>query len=422
MIASLVALTCAVLAGPVDPALADRYFQEARWLSDDDGGALWGKPIFGPMLFVDPATRETVSNEAAPGLAKIGNIWLGKLPAEVPVANTAVPWQGRKWTMVMWPLPTNRAERARLMAHESFHRIQDDLGLPAASPQNAHMDQEAGRVWIQLEAKALAAALTGSTNNRWAAIKDALVFRAKRQSLFPGAKAEEDALELNEGLAEYTGYMCRGGWEPETRLWLGNQMLGFGGKDGYSRSFAYRTGPAYAYMINLKDVGDHDKSTWRKGLKAGDSLAGLMAKMLEFTPDPAEAETRAKAYDYDTIKSTEATREKTRVIKAAAYTKALVDGPVLILPTPKGNVSFDPYKVFPFGGRGTVYEGCVVKDDWGTLEVETAALVAKDWSSARVPAPSDAGQREGPGWKLTLNPGWKLVPGPRKGDLTVAKG
>lgn len=40
---------------PIDLPLAMRVFQEAGWISSDDGGRLWGKALCGPILLADPA-------------------------------------------------------------------------------------------------------------------------------------------------------------------------------------------------------------------------------------------------------------------------------------------------------------------------------------------------------------------------------
>lgn len=47
----------------VDTQLANIYFQEATEICARDGGKLWGISLCGPMLFVDPATREVVANQ-----------------------------------------------------------------------------------------------------------------------------------------------------------------------------------------------------------------------------------------------------------------------------------------------------------------------------------------------------------------------
>jgi hypothetical protein len=77
------------------------------------------------------------------------------------MANTAIDWQGDRWAMVMLPLPEDAYTRRVLLAHESFHRIQPKLGLTSKEVANAHLDTVEGRYLMQLEWRALAAALGG---------------------------------------------------------------------------------------------------------------------------------------------------------------------------------------------------------------------------------------------------------------------
>lgn len=197
---------------PIDTALAHHYFQEAENICRADGGKLWGVSLCAPILFVDPKTRLIVANEqdAESSLTKQESVFIGHLPERVNIAYTAVNWSGTSWAMIMWPLPENKYERANLLAHESWHRIQDALNFPASMPANAHLDSPQGRLWLQLEWRALAAALRERGGARRAAVRNALMFRAYRRTLFPGAITEERALEMNEGLAEYTGAKLSG--------------------------------------------------------------------------------------------------------------------------------------------------------------------------------------------------------------------
>src|SRR5437763_14312501 len=115
--------------------------------------------------------------------------------------------------MVMWPLPESPTRRARLLMHELFHRIQDDLGLPALSPPNAHLGTLEGRIWLQLEWRALRQALAppaAPPAARRRAVEDAPLFRSRRQALFPKAHEEEQQRELSEGLAENNRYKLAG--------------------------------------------------------------------------------------------------------------------------------------------------------------------------------------------------------------------
>jgi hypothetical protein len=239
----------ALLAATPDPPLpldrATNVLEEARLACAEDGGSLWGRSLCGPLILVDPESRFAVANEADGGgvLRAESGVFAGVLPSNVVVANTATQWSGRLWTMLMWQsIGPRPAQQRRLLMHESFHRVQADLGFPATNADNPHLDSLEGRYWFLLELRALAAALRAE--HAGPAISDALSFRARRQSLFGGSEALERALENNEGLAEYTGYALRGTLDEETRLALARRLEGEGRQSSFVRGFAYSTGPA----------------------------------------------------------------------------------------------------------------------------------------------------------------------------------
>ena len=49
---------------PIDLDTAAKYFAQAKALSDADGSDLWGWPMYGPMIFVDPVSRFCIANQA----------------------------------------------------------------------------------------------------------------------------------------------------------------------------------------------------------------------------------------------------------------------------------------------------------------------------------------------------------------------
>lgn len=407
----------------IDIVQAKRYFQEAQWISDDDAGALWGTRLYGPMIFVEPRTRAFAANQPAPdgGLREESGIHIGTLPGNVLLANTAFDWGRSRWTMVLWPLPQNRADRATLLMHELFHRIQPEIGLSAGSPQNAHLETEGGRIWLQVELRALAEALSApSVDERRRHGKNALAFREVRYRKFPKAKAEEDQLELNEGLAEFTGFFLRGGSEGESRAALATQVRAFVGEETYARSFAYKTGAAYAFLLNNLEAKDRG-SSWRRTAARLKSLADAVASRIGYAPGAPNAEIarRALPYGLAQIKRNEAQRERDRQRRIAEITRRFVDGPTLGLPFAKMNISFDPQTVFPLGANGTYYPTATIQDEWGKIEVTGGILIASDWSGARVAAPTE-GPLKGPGWSLQLNPGWSIDPAPRKGSYVLS--
>ena len=211
-----VAMDAGAQSSPIDIPTARAYFDEVRQLGNTTAGKHWGRAVAGPMLFVDPSSGSIVANQAdAKGLfTSREGIWVGKLPDGMAPANTGIDIGGTRWAMIMWPVPDNRYARRRLLMHESFHRIQDSLGIPGMNPQNNHLAGADARIWLRLEFRALTEALLRTGEEKRRAVKHALVFRAKRHSLFPPAAEEERQLELNEGLAEPSceGWRDRGRW------------------------------------------------------------------------------------------------------------------------------------------------------------------------------------------------------------------
>jgi len=136
----------------IDLDQARIYFAEVRHLGEIDGGRLWGRHVDGPMFFVDPQTRQVVANmrDSAGLFHEQNGVWVGTLSMDQSPANTALLWAGRRWSMVMWPVSDSRYGRGRLLMHESFHRIQDDLGLPAGDRANNQFGTAEGRIWTRL--------------------------------------------------------------------------------------------------------------------------------------------------------------------------------------------------------------------------------------------------------------------------------
>ena len=392
---------------PIPLDAAQRAFDDARLASDEDGGKLWGRALYGPLLLVDPQTRFVVANQkdgagvlhpAGPGL------FTGTLPQDVVIANTATDWGGTRWTMVMWgSISPVSVARRRLLLHECFHRIQDDLGLPAANADNPHLDTLDGRYWYRLELRALSAALRDA--DRPQAIADALAFRVQRRRLFPGAEAHERALEANEGLAEYTGFALRGTGEEETRLAVARRLDHMDPDVSFVRSFAYDTGPSYGLLLDATRPG------WRRTFAKDSDLSALLAADAKATPAP-DPVARAAAYDGAHLRAEEEKRDHNRQARLAVYRAALVEGPVIGIALEGAQYGFDPYTVVPLGEAGTVYPSLEVAGAWGRTSTETGARL--DAAHGRLLfAIADRG-------RLVLNPGFALQPGARPGDLVVA--
>jgi hypothetical protein len=410
-------------ASALTPAHAAAVFGEARGQCEADHGRLWSVSLCGPMMFVDPSSHRIVANQAdAEGkLHAEDGVFVGSLPPDQPVANTATTWAGVHWTQVMWPLPSDAVRRRILLAHESFHRVQDRIAPIQRAGDNAHLDALQGRYTMLLEWRALAAALDAdNADTRRRHVQDALLFRAARYRQFPEARAAEVALERNEGLAEYTGVMIGASTEAARIAAAHRDLESHANDPSFVRSFAYATGPAYGLLL------DRYRPGWRKEVGTGAGPAALLAEALhlDLATMPVDAlEQRAARYDGATLLAAEKTRETQRERLVARYRKTLVDGPVLVLPLQHMQVQFDPRTLMPLGEAGTVYPSILVRDDWGSIQVDGGGLLASNWTSLTVSAPLDAGttreKLDGNGWTLHLAPGWQLVPGARSGDYVL---
>lgn len=406
----------------IDRGFAAAYFREAEALSVADAGALWGVVMYGPMMFVDSSTMRAVANQAdAEGkLERRDGVFVGTLPQDLMVANTSLVWSGTRWTVILWPLPESKYARARLMMHESFHRVQDDLRLPAASPSNAHLYSKDARIWLQMEYRALGEALIREGEASATAIADAASFRNVRRTLFAAGADEERALELNEGLAEYTGWrLC--GLPTGAAASRAASRLEEPSQGGLSRNFAYRTGPAYGMLLDRIDP------TWRSSLTPESDLAGLLFARRSIKPAAqalADAMGRIDRYGGSLLIAAEARREESRQRRLAEYQRALIDGPVLgIALGPEVQYSYDPNGIEILNDHDSVYGTLKLSDEWGTLEVGSMALLTRDHGRivrVRVPAPTDPNKpTQGEGWSLSLRGSWRLVRNGRPGDWTI---
>lgn len=426
MIGALLSLVGAPLgAQTVDTAAAIRALTDYTTACRRDAGRLWGRSLCGALILVDPASRASVANELPPGGAfeSRSGVYSGRLPPGIPVANTSLMWAGKPWAFVLLPLAGDRFSQASLLIHESFHRIQDTLGLGGPDLLNTHLDERDGRYWFRLELRALARALRGSGSAARRAAADALLFRARRHALFPGADSLERALELQEGLAEYTGVrlamdVTGAGARAGARR-AAKALDDFHSRSTYVRSAGYATGPALGLLLDRYAPG------WRTHVRER-GLAPQLALGLRFTPPrglAAAATRRATAYAGNELAVAEDRREVERSTVLARYRARLIDGPVVTFRQEGLQRSFNPNNLIAFGENGTIYPTGTFGAPWGTLDITGGALVSPDFGMVRVAAPADPSARplRGEGWTLELAPGWELRPGKRSGDYDVVK-
>lgn len=366
----------------------NQYFRETKMISENDNGKLWGQKLYGPMIFVDRNTGWAVANEqdSAKEFRQSGEVFIGKVPKTFG-SNTAKQWGGKVWTVILWPLPKDKNERANLMMHELFHQFQLRTGMPAYSPACDHLDKFEGRVLLRLELESLRRVINAYPNYSRSDIQDALAMRRLRYQEFPQADSLEHLLEMNEGLATFTGFILSGVND------INKKIDEFYANQTFVRSLGYVTGYVYGYLLSKKNPA------WNKELKSFD--AQLM-KLYNIQLPASLKRTYDRLIKINkSMYAFERSREEKRIALQKEYRKKFVDGPVLELPAIDMNINFDPNEVQVLEGVGPIYPSLTIKAAWGTLEVRKGGALIRDWMKVYVPWP----QKD---WELELKEEWEI--------------
>jgi hypothetical protein len=372
---------------------------------------LWNTDIYGQILFVNPEDRMLYANDKDTlGILKPdGNIFTGILPKEINIANTSIAWGGKVWAMIFLPLPDDKNEMLRLCTHELFHRAQSKLGFKISDEGNNHLDSKDGRIFLRLELTALKKALlSDSPNEEKKHLTNAFIFRKYRNSLFASSGTNENLLELNEGLAEFTGVIMGGLKKKALREQLAKDITDFFGVPTYVRSFPYRTTPAYGCLLYLT------KKDWNLEVNSETNLTDYFIKNFTITipENLADAvKVTENDYNYADILSEENSREEKIKEIISFYKNLFIDGPHFELRFERMSISFDTRNIMPLEKYGTVYPNMRVSDNWGILNVTDGALVSSGWDKVTVSIPlkTDMQNVSGKGWTLELKEGYTIL-------------
>lgn len=391
----------------VQPQLAQRYFEEATRLCERDAGRLWGKSLCGPMVIFDQATKTHATSQPEPD---------GPLPRFPGLADGPVSWGGVRW--FAWPLsmlPEKDAEvRQQIMLHGLFHRIQPELGFTASDGFNEHLDTPEGRIWLQLEWRALRRALQSSGNDRAAAIADALAFRHERRRRFPGAADNERRDEIREGLASYTGVAAWADSPADAHRAAAAALVG--GEWSFVGQFEAASGPAYGVLLDDLMPG------WRRQVRVGSDLGDMLASATNRPPTADLAEAAAR-YDGAALRTAEEARDRAQQARVSELRRRLVEGPVLTMPA-AGSSTSDSTGAVGIPGAGTVFfRTFTLTAQWGRLKATNGVLRSADGSTLSVPVngPMEGTTLQGEGWSATLNAGWVVRPAPRPGSFAIVR-
>ncbi|MFN2439854.1 MAG: hypothetical protein ABR503_11695, partial [Chitinophagaceae bacterium] len=345
-------------------------------------------------------------------------------------ANTAQTWGGKIWVVIQWPLPSDKYERANLIMHESYHRLQKFKSLPITDANCVHLDKFDGRLLIKLELEALRKIIIAYPSFSIADLQNAIALRNHRYKKFPEADSLERRLELNEGIAEFTGLMLSNRNLAQKKEKLIKGIDAFYAKPSFVRSVAYVTGPIYGLLLNTKNQ-HWNKDVITNKLKISDfSFQQLISKFYKIndqneTDKVYQSVVKNNLYGYKELYRFEKDREDKRLQLLSENKKKFIEGPVLILPNSNMNFVFNPNEVQMIDDYGPVYPTFSSKADWGILEVKKGGVFIKDWMKVYLPLSASIdinnSNFENDGWQLQLKQGWKIKEGKRKGDYEVVR-
>lgn len=407
-------LWCVLAAFPapaqVDQQRAQEFFKDAQAACERDGGRLWGVSICEPIVIGDARTQTFATSRPAPQAPR---------PKLIGILNGPIRWGDTMWAALSWETVANQPRNVRnsMFLHESFHIVQrQPLGLGVGTNSAEHLDTEDGRYWLRLEWHALARALRDSGDGRTLAIRDAVAFRQARYARFPDQVETERALDINEGLASYTGIVLAAATTADAIAMALAELKGQESGESYVRTAAYASGPAYGILLDAASPG------WPRTIRSSDNPALLLIRALGVQPT-ADATGAAGRYGGAELRAAEHQRQLERQARIAELRRRFVDGPVLVMPG-GGRGFSDSHGAVVIPDVGTIFFGEYHQTgDWGALDANKGVLISTDGRTRRLPAPvrGDSTTISGDGWTLKVAPGWVVRDGARRGDFEVVR-
>jgi hypothetical protein len=395
------------------PDKASRYFKEIEEICNRDSGRLWGKNLYGPLMYVERGSRRIVANQTDnEGLLKSKNgIYTGLYPKELILSNAPVKFGGTQFAMV--PLPPEEDDyRIKTRAiHSLFHRFQENEGVTGSSFNANNMDEKEARLWIKLEWKALRKAINTGGDERQLAVRDALIFRGSNRELYHKYAGDENKFETYEGLATFTYTLLCTNSREEFKTRLFENLDRVYSMQSYARSYGFIHGALYAFLL-------YDKGYDVRNIKTDSFDLGNAVKELYNIELPSicrdVAGSLAVNYDIATVNIEEEKRDTDIRESVHKQTSLFTERPVVFLELESPYFDFEPEDVHSLDTLGTLYNSLRVSDNWGKLTVEKGGcLVSNNLKFLRITAKAfkaDKSHISGEGWHLILNSDWELIP------------
>lgn len=394
------------------PEKAIASFSEIEQACNRDAGNLWGKNLYGPLMFVDRTSRKITANQPdREGLLKLRDgVYSGSYPAESIINTSAVIFGGT--TFGLAPLPVEEDDyriRSRGI-HALFHSFQKEKGIYPGSFNIVIMDEKEARLWMKLEWKALRKAITSEGEEQATAIRDALIFRGSNRESYPRYALLENSFETYEGLATFT-YMMIGSDSPEEfRTRLLEYLDRIYTLQSYARSYGAIHGALYATLLHYKEFDF-------KSISPDTVDLGRLVRMHYRIELPEKcrdvAGSIALHYNINDIYREEDQRLLEMKERLKDRVSIFTEKPVVLLELESPSFDFEPENISYLDTLGTLYHGLRVSDNWGKLAVDAGdCLVSNNYKYLRITArglKEDRNHISGEGWNIILNDSWEIA-------------
>ncbi|MCE5345471.1 MAG: hypothetical protein LLG13_04170 [Bacteroidales bacterium] len=391
-----------------------QYFKSVEAICVRDNGKLWGKNLYGPLMFVDRPSRKIFANQPdnAGLLKKKEGVYTGFYPKELLLNATPVEFGGI--TYALTPLPVDEVPYNINIAaiHSLFHRFQKFKGIASHGYITNNMDERDARLWLKLEWKALRKAINSKGDERNLFIRDALIFREANRELYSKYADDANRFENYEGLTTFTyTLLCTYSYEElKTRLFeILDKVYSM---RSYSESYGFIHGALYASL--LYDSGFDFKNIQTDTFDLGNAVKeAYKIELPEICRDVAGS--LAVNYNIDIINQEEEQRISDISKRLHTQTNIFTERPVVFIELISPSFGFEPEDIQPLDTLGTLYKSIRVADNWGKLVVNdgSGCLVSNNYKSLRITAKGykeEKNQIRGEGWELTLNwDEWEFV-------------
>jgi hypothetical protein len=394
------------------PEKALQYFAKVEAICKNDNGKLWGKNLYGPLMFVDRPTRKIFANQPdKEGILKEKDgVYTGEYPKELIIENKPQEFGGTLFAVVVLT-PQEDEYRIKTRAiHSFYHCFQKTNGLEPVIFNTKHMDDKNARLWLKLEWRALRNSIINDGEIRLQAIRDALIFRGARRELYPESVNDENRFEDYEGLTTFTSItLCEDTIGEAKRRLIENLDRTYKFQS-YGRIYGSIHGGLYAWLASEKgfDFKTINSDTVDLG-KVVKSLYNIQLPLI--CRDVAGS--LALSYDIESIYKEEEQRLidiKERIHKEIS---TFTEKPVVFLELESPYFDFEPEDIRSLDTLGTIYAAMRVSDNWGKLTVDKGGcLVSYNFKFMRITAKNIGESKNhinGDGWNLILNNDWELV-------------